>query len=197
MCLCAVLALVLGIGSARFVAACGNGLAAEIRKAEYAKIQSFSFANRDRFRTESLVTRLTSDVTTIQNAIISGMRPGVRGPFMMVMSIAMGFAINPKLAVIFLIAAPVLAIFLVQIVRRVGPLYSTMQGAIDQVNRVVQELSLIHIFIGSDGGLFLRTEIGDAFGSTLGYAGGRKGACYSQGGEIPGGGSCGRYRCFR
>lgn len=116
-----------------------NGLAAEIRKAEYAKIQSFSFANRDRFRTESLVTRLTSDVTTIQNAIISGMRPGVRGPFMMVMSIAMGFAINPKLAVIFLIAAPVLAIFLVQIVRRVGPLYSTMQGAIDQVNRVVQE----------------------------------------------------------
>ena len=139
MCLCAVLALILGIGSARFVAACGNGLAAEIRKAEYAKIQSFSFANRDRFRTESLVTRLTSDVTTIQNAIISGMRPGVRGPFMMVMSIAMGFAINPKLAVIFLIAAPVLAIFLVQIVRRVGPLYSTMQGAIDQVNRVVQE----------------------------------------------------------
>ena len=139
MCACAVAALVLGVASARLVAACGNGLAAEIRKAEYAKVQSFSFANRDRFRTESLVTRLTTDVTTIQNAVVTGLRPGVRGPCMMVMSIFMGFVINPKLAVIFVVAAPVLAVLLWQIVTRVRPLYTRMQSAIDQVNRVVQE----------------------------------------------------------
>lgn len=119
MCLCAVAAMVLGVGSARLAALCGNGLAAEIRKAEYAKVQSFSFANRDRFRTESLVTRLTGDVTTLQNAVVTGLRPGVRGPAMMVMSIFMGFLINPKLAVIFLVAAPVLAVLLWQIVTHV------------------------------------------------------------------------------
>lgn len=139
MCVCAAAALVLGIGSARLAALCGNGLAAEVRKAEYAKVQSFSFANRDRFRTESLVTRLTGDVTTIQNAVVTGLRPGVRGPTMMVLSIFMGFLINPKLAVIFLVAAPVLAVLLWQIVTRVRPLYTVMQGAVDQVNRVVQE----------------------------------------------------------
>lgn len=139
MCLCAVAAMVLGVGAARLAALCGNGLAAEIRKAEYAKVQSFSFANRDRFRTESLVTRLTGDVTTLQNAVVTGLRPGVRGPAMMVMSIFMGFLINPKLAIIFLVAAPVLAVMLWQIVTHVRPLYSVMQGAVDQVNRVVQE----------------------------------------------------------
>ena len=139
MAACAVLSLALGIGSARFSALCGHGLAAEVRKAEYRKIQSFSFSNRDRFRTESLVTRMTSDVTTIQNAVTSGMRPGVRSPIMLLTSICMSFLISPRLAVVFLLAAPVLGVLLFWIVTHVRPLYTRMQGAIDQVNRIVQE----------------------------------------------------------
>ena len=136
---CAVLSMGLGVGSARFAALCGHGLAAEIRKAEYRKIQSFSFSNRDRFHTESLVTRMTSDVTTIQNAVTTGMRPGVRSPIMLLTSICMSFLISPKLAVVFLVAAPVLGFALFQIVSRVRPLYTRMQGAVDQVNRIVRE----------------------------------------------------------
>lgn len=72
---CALLSLLLGIGGSRFAAECGQGLGAELRKAEYRKIQSFSFANTDRFHSSSLITRLTSDVTTIQNSISTGLRP--------------------------------------------------------------------------------------------------------------------------
>ena len=72
---CAVLALILGIGSARFSALAGQGLGANIRQAEYEKLQSYSFANIDHFRVSSLVTRLTSDVTNIQNSVSTGMRP--------------------------------------------------------------------------------------------------------------------------
>ena len=73
---CALGALVLGIGSARFSALAGQGLGAELRKEEYRKLQAFSFSNIDHFRVSSLVTRLTSDVTNIQNSVSSGMRPG-------------------------------------------------------------------------------------------------------------------------
>ena len=68
MAVCAVISMVLGVGSARFAAVCGQGVGAEIRKNEYRKLQQFSFANTDRFRTSSLVTRLTGDVTNIQNS---------------------------------------------------------------------------------------------------------------------------------
>ena len=75
MVLFALISLVLGQGSAMFSARCGQGLGAEIRKAEFAKLQQFSFANTDHFSSSSLVTRLTSDVTTIQNSVATGMRP--------------------------------------------------------------------------------------------------------------------------
>ena len=75
---CAVVSMVLGAGSARFAAVCGQGIGAEIRKDEYRKLQQFSFANTDHFRTSSLVTRLTGDVTNIQNSISGGMRPAAR-----------------------------------------------------------------------------------------------------------------------
>ena len=136
---CAVLAMIFGVGSARFAAVCGHGLAAEIRKAEYQKIQSFSFANRDRFRTESLVTRMTSDVITIQNAVVNGMRPAVRAPMMMLTALVMSFVINARLALVFVVATPTLGFLVFQIVRHVRPLYAKLQGAIDQVNRIIQE----------------------------------------------------------
>ncbi len=139
MILCALLALVLGIGSARFSALAGQGLGAELRKAEYHKLQEFSFSNIDHFRVSSLVTRLTSDVANVQNALSTGLRPACRGPVMLVMATAMAFVINIKLALVFLVALPTLAILLFLIVKNVQPLYSRMQGAIDLVNRIIQE----------------------------------------------------------
>ena len=139
MLLCALAALVLGVGSARFSALAGQGLGAELRKAEYRKLQQFSFSNIDHFRVSSLVTRLTSDVANVQNALSSGLRPACRGPVMLVMATAMAFVINIKLALVFLVALPALALLLFLIVKNVQPLYSRMQGAIDLVNRIIQE----------------------------------------------------------
>lgn len=139
MLVCAAAALLLGIGSAQFSAIAGQGLGANLREAEYARLQQFSFANVDHFQLSSLVTRMTSDVTNIQNSISSGMRPACRGPVMLVAATAVAFSINGKLAVVFLVALPVLAVCLGLIIKNVRPLYGKMQGAIDLVNRIIQE----------------------------------------------------------
>lgn len=139
MAACAAAALVLGIGSARFSAMAGQGMGAELRKAEYAKLQSYSFSNMDHFRLPSLITRLTSDVTNIQNTVSTGMRPFCRGPVMLIAATFVAFSMNKTLALIFLVALPVLGILLFFIVSHVRPMYGKMQRAIDQVNRIVQE----------------------------------------------------------
>ena len=139
MVICGVLALILGVGSARFAALAGQGLGAQLRQAEYEKLQKYSFSNIDHFRVSSLVTRLTSDVTNIQNTVSTGMRPFCRGPVMLVAAPAVAFSINRELAVVFLVALPVLACLLFLITMKVRPLYGTMQGAIDNVNRIIQE----------------------------------------------------------
>lgn len=135
----AVLSLFLGHACARYTAICGNGVGAQIRMAEFQKMQTYSFANTDRFSTPSLVTRLTSDITTIQNSITNGMRPGFRSPVMMMTALIVSFRLNAELAVVFLIAAPVLAVILFTIIKNVRPLYAKMQGAVDLVNRIIQE----------------------------------------------------------
>lgn len=135
----AVIAFLLGITSAKFAAKCGQGLGAELRKEEYRKLQGFSFGNMDHFQNSSLITRLTSDITTIQNSVSTGMRPAFRAPIMMFLAVGLAFSISGKLAVIFLVALPVLAVLLFTIIFHVRPLYSRMQGAIDLVNRIIQE----------------------------------------------------------
>ncbi len=139
MVICAILALILGIGSAKFSALAGQGLGANLRKAEYEKLQSYSFSNIDHFRVSSLVTRLTSDVTNIQNAVSTGMRPFGRSPVMLIFATSVAFSINKTLALVFLVALPILAIMLIAIIVNVRPLYSKMQTAIDLVNRTIQE----------------------------------------------------------
>lgn len=139
MAICAILALILGVGSARFSALAGMGLGANIRKAEYEKLQSYSFSNIDHFNVSSLVTRLTSDITNIQNAVATGMRPFGRSPVMLIFATSLAFRINSTLAMVFLVALPILATLLIIIIIKVGPLYGKMQGAIDQVNRCIQE----------------------------------------------------------
>ena len=139
MALCALIALVLGIGSARFQALAGQGLGANIRKAEYERLQSYSFSNIDHFRVSSLVTRLTSDVTNIQNSVSTGMRPFGRSPVMLIFASSIAFTINRTLALVFFVALPILAVLLIIIIMNVRPLYAKMQNAIDLVNRNIQE----------------------------------------------------------
>ncbi|MGX8852397.1 ABC transporter ATP-binding protein [Amedibacillus sp. YH-ame10] len=139
MIICSLIALVLGILYARYAATAGQGFGAELRKAEFEKVQSFSFSNTDHFSTSSLITRLTSDVTILQTAISNGIRPFVRSPVMLLTALVLTFSINAKLAIIFVVAIPILTIGLFIIVHKVGPLYRMMQGSIDKVNTIVQE----------------------------------------------------------
>ena len=136
---CAAAALFLGIGSSRFFALAGQGLGANLRKAEYEKLQSYSFTNIDHFRVSSLVTRLTSDVTNIQNSVSTGMRPFGRSPVMLIFASSVAFTINRTLAFVFFVALPILAVLLIIIIMNVRPLYGRMQNAIDLVNRSIQE----------------------------------------------------------
>ena len=139
MAFCALIALVLGIGSARFAALAGQGLGAELRKAEYEKISQYSFSNLDHFRTSSLVTRLTGDVNNIQNAVSMGLRPFCRGPVMLVAATAAVYSMNKRLSLVFFAALPVLGAGLFLITRKTGPLYGEMQEGVDTVNRIIQE----------------------------------------------------------
>ena len=139
MAVCALIALVLGILYSRFAAVAGQGVGFEIRKTEFEKVQNFSFSNTDHFSTSSLITRLTSDVTIIQNAICNGFRPLVRAPFMFSMALFLSIKMNAKLALIFIVVAPILGIGLFFIVKTVGPLFRFMQSNVDEVNTVVQE----------------------------------------------------------
>ena len=139
MVLCALCALVLGMGSARFSALAGQGLGAGLREAQYEKLQHYSFSNIDHFRVSSLVTRLTSDVTNIQNSVSTGLRPFCRGPVMLFTATGVAFTLNRDLAMIFLVALPVLAVLLFLIISHVRPMYTKMQAAIDTVNRIIQE----------------------------------------------------------
>ena len=136
---CGVAAMAFGMAFARFSARAAMGLGANLRDAEYAAIQGYAFGNLDHFETSSLVTRMTTDVTVIQNAVTTGFRPMMRGPVMLVMGLVLACALSVRLACVFFVLLPLLACALVVIVRRVGPLYRVLQGAMDELNEVVQE----------------------------------------------------------
>ena len=139
MAICALLALITGLSYARFAARAAYGWGAEIREKEYARLQQYAFSNIDKYATSSLVTRLTSDITVMQNTINNGLRPLVRAPVMLTLGILFSFSMNSELAVVFLIIAPVLGIILYCIVRKVAPMYSVLQSTVDGLNSVVEE----------------------------------------------------------
>lgn len=139
MALLALGALVTGLLYAHFSAKASYGWGAEIRKAEYARVQQYAFSNLDHFVTSSLVTRMTTDVNVLQNMIISGFRPITRGPSLLIMGIGLSFYMNPKLAFVFVVCTPILAIILFLIVRKVAPMYTRLQSIMDRLNQVVQE----------------------------------------------------------
>ena len=136
---CALLSLVTGLLYARFGARASYGWGASIREAQYEKVQAFAFSNLDHFETASLVTRMTTDTTVLQNAINGGLRPLVRSPVMLAMGLGLSFWMNARLALIFLVCAPVLAAILVFVVSKVAPMYGQLQKAIDRLNNVVEE----------------------------------------------------------
>ena len=136
---CAVLALITGLLYARFAARAAYGWGARIREAQYELVQDYAFSNLDRFESSSLVTRMTTDVTVLQNAINGGLRPLVRSPVMLVMGLGLSFWMNARLALIFVVTAPILALILFFVVRKVAPMYGRLQKAMDKLNNVVQE----------------------------------------------------------
>ena len=178
MILCAVLALITGLLYARFAARFANGFASELRLAEYAAVQKFDFANLDHFSDASLVTRMTTDVTVMLNAVNSGLRPLVRSPVMLAMGLAMACLLSPKLTLVFLITTPILAVVLAWIVLKVGPLYGRQQSAVDHLNGRIQEsltaIRAIKAFVRGDheNAQFdaVNTELSDASTETFRYA---------------------------
>ena len=139
MAVCALLSLICGLLYARYAARAALGFGTRIREAEYEKLQEYSFANLDHFETSSLITRMTTDVTVLQNAVINGMRPMVRGPVMLVMGLLLAFFMNVRLALVFLVCMPVQGCILFFIIRKTAPMYGRLQTAVDKVNSVVQE----------------------------------------------------------
>lgn len=139
MLVCAAFSLVLGLGYARTSARVASGLGANLREAEYRKIQTLAFGNLDNYDASSLVTRMTTDITVIQNAIGNGFRPMVRGPVTLIVGLVYALVLSRPLATVFAIILPVLAIVLSVITYRVSPLYRQLQTSMDHLNGVVQE----------------------------------------------------------
>ncbi len=137
--ICAGLALVTGLLYARFAARAAYGWGARVREAEFERVQRYAFSNLDRFESSSLVTRMTTDVTVLQNAVNGGLRPLVRSPIMLAMGLGLSFWMNPRLALVFVVCAPALAVILFLVVRKVAPMYGRLQKAMDRLNNVVQE----------------------------------------------------------
>ena len=135
----AALQLLTGVLSAHIAAKTSVGFSANLRQDMYDNVQTFSFANIDKFSTASIVTRLTTDVTNIQNAYQMLIRMAVRGPVMLVFSMIVSFHINTTIALIFLAVIPIMAVLLLLIIRKVGPIFSRVFCTYDTLNNVVQE----------------------------------------------------------
>lgn len=135
----ACLSMACGLLSARCSAICSQGFAKNLRSLLLGKIQSFSFANTDRFSTSSLITRATTDVTAVRTTMYQLLRTMTRAPIMLVLATVMAFTVSAHLAVIFLIAIPVLLTVLLILMRIGKPRFRKMLVKMDAMNRAVQE----------------------------------------------------------
>lgn len=129
-----------GIGGAYFAANAAMHFGRDLRKDLFQKVQQFSFANIDSFSTGSLVTRLTNDITQLQNVIMMGLRMMLRAPGMMIGAVIMAFMMNASLAVIILIVMPLLACAIGTIIRIAFPRFELMQKKLDKLNSNIQEI---------------------------------------------------------
>ena len=139
MAVIALAALALGVGAAILASRASMGFGANLRAAEYRQVQKFSFANIEHFSTASLITRLTNDVSSLQMTLMMGMRMLVRAPVMLVTALVMALIISTRLSRIFLVVIPLLVLGVVLVLKKVGPFFTSLQGATDDLNQVVQE----------------------------------------------------------
>ena len=139
MILMALASLVMGVGAAALAARAGMGFGANVRAAEYAQVQRFSFANIEHFSTASLITRLTNDVSSVQMTLMMGMRMLVRAPVMLITALVMALTIGLQLSQVFLVVLPLLLILVAIVIRYVGPFFTALQKSTDDLNLVVQE----------------------------------------------------------
>ncbi|NMA55431.1 MAG: ABC transporter ATP-binding protein [Firmicutes bacterium] len=128
-----------GIGCTVFASIASQNFGADLRTALFEKVQSFSFTNLNKFKTSSLITRLTHDVVQIQHAVMISLRMLVRAPLMSIGGIFMALTINARLGAILLVAIPILLILLVVVANQAFPLFTKSQQSLDRVNAIMQE----------------------------------------------------------
>lgn len=150
----ACVSLCFGALSGKFAAMAGMGFAKNVRKALFDKVQDYSFKNVDRLSTASLVTRLTTDVTNVQNAFMMLVRMAVRAPIMLICALFLSISINASLAAVFLVVIPVLAILLYLIASNAHPRFTAMLKRYDRLNARVQEnliaIRVVKAFVRED-----------------------------------------------
>ncbi|MGI6315583.1 MAG: ABC transporter ATP-binding protein [Christensenellales bacterium] len=143
-----------GAGCSIFAAIASGNFAAALRQGAFAKIQTFSFREIDTFRTSSLVTRLTNDVTQVQNAYQMILKMAIRAPFSCIGGIIMAVTISPRLSVIFLVSMPIIIAIAILVLSKASPMFGRMQQKIDRVNTVMREnllgVRVVKAFVSQD-----------------------------------------------
>ncbi len=143
-----------GFGCVVFSTIASTNFAADLRRALFHHVQSYTFANMDKFKTGSLITRITNDVLQVQNMVASALRILVRAPLLCIGGMFMAVRLSGELAVVFIISVPILAVGLVVILRRGYPLFRRVQAAMDRVNTIMQEnlsgVRVIKAFVRGD-----------------------------------------------
>ena len=131
--------LTFGILSGQYAAVASSGFAKNIRQVLFYNVQSFSFENIDKFSTASLITRMTTDITNVQQAFQMIIRVAVRAPIMLIFSLIMAFSIQPKLSLTFLAILPILGFGLYFIIKNAHPIFKRVFKIYDKMNNIVQE----------------------------------------------------------
>ncbi len=140
MIITALLMMLGGIGGAYFAAKAAISFSSDLRSDVFGKVQKFSFANLDQFSTGSLVTRLTNDITQVQNLINMALRMMLRAPGMLVGALIMAFVMNAQLALVVLVVMPVLVLLIALVIRVAFPRFEIMQKKLDTLNSTIQEM---------------------------------------------------------
>lgn len=150
----ALLSLLFGALSGRTCAKASTGFAANLRHDMFYKVQEYSFSNIDKFSTSSIVTRMTTDVTNVQQAYMVIIRIAVRSPFMLIFSLIMAFSINPTISLVFVAVIPILIIGLAVILKKAMPTFEKVFTTYDEMNNVVQEnvrgIRVVKAFVRED-----------------------------------------------
>lgn len=150
----AVIGLLGGLSTMKASSVVSQRFSYRLRKDVYKKISDFSFKNIDKFSTSSLTTRMTNDITMLQNTLMMGLRILVRAPALLIVSAVFAFRINHKLSMILLVMLPIIAVIIVFILKFGFPMFQKMQKKIDNVNRVVQEnligIRVVKAFVRED-----------------------------------------------